>query len=178
MNKYVLPPDKPYMIVWNLVALISNLFALLIVSYEEGFVREAEYENKSLPQYLFIMEIIICIDILVTFIKAYPSNERASGYLLVFAQKLSCCKPRKRKHLERLMEESRPKWETRFNLVAKRYLTSTFITEFISIYPNVIQQIYYSATDVPRSTYQRKETYVIFSVMRLMRITKIASLNS
>ena len=85
MNKYVLPPDKPYMIVWNLVALISNLFALLIVSYEEGFVRELEYENKSLPHYLFIMEIIICIDILVTFIKAYPFNEKSSGYLLVFA---------------------------------------------------------------------------------------------
>ena len=80
MNKLVVRPDKPYMILWNLIALITNLITLLIVSYEEGFCRELHYQN--LPKYLFMMEIVICIDILVTFIKAYPANERGSGFWL------------------------------------------------------------------------------------------------
>ena len=68
-------------------------------------------------------------------------------------------------------------WETRFTKVAKRYLYSTFITEFISIYPNIILQVYYAAAGIPRSTYQRHKIYIVFSFMRLLRLSKIQSLN-
>ena len=55
--------------------------------------------------------------------------------------------------MDSITEESSPVWETRFAKVSKRYLSSTFITEFISIYPNIILQIYYAALKIPRYEY-------------------------
>ena len=103
-NKYVMLPDRPYMILWNLIALNTNLITLLIVSYEEGFCRELR--DETLAQYLFMMEIVICIDILVTFFKAYPTSEKASGFWIELLKSLKIIKEKGKKFSDHFNLES------------------------------------------------------------------------
>ena len=110
---------------------------------------------------------------MVTFFKAYHSNEKSGGFWLDLLRKLRCVRKRKKKSLENFQEECKPIWERRFFKVAKRYLATTFLTDFISIYPNIILQLYYIAVGIARKEFQQYQIYIIFSVLRLLRLSKI-----
>ena len=95
VNKYVLLPYKYYMLIWNFFVLTFNLITLLFVSYEEGFRLVTVGDGE--PTFLFWMDIIICIDIILTFFKAYPPQLKAVGFWLIVFRKIKICPTRSRK---------------------------------------------------------------------------------
>ena len=76
-------------------------------------------ENKtSRFNFLFWMEIIICIDIILTFFKAYHGEETNKGIWLTLCKKLKICRNKKKPRPYTSFQQKKSIWQTEFLKVA------------------------------------------------------------
>ena len=90
LNRYVQPPNKYYMTIWTLIALTVNTLSIFLVYYECAFRLKVFDEFGPVSQ---TFEVILVVEIIVFFFKAYPEKDGSEGFLYpVLTLPKKCCR--------------------------------------------------------------------------------------
>ena len=92
-DRYVKSPDSRIMSLWTLLALSMNTASIFIVYFECAFHLKAWEKEES---WIYLIEFILLLEIIVTFFKAYDSKDGGErGWLLSVFGICGCCKKKK-----------------------------------------------------------------------------------
>ena len=130
------------MTLWTLLALSINTGSIFIVYYEAAF-RLVAWDNEAL--WVYILEIVLLLEIIIFFFKAYPAKEGHRGWLLSVFGWCGLCKEKKEIKLFNNKigdgDKGEDQWETSFKKTCIRYLSGSFLTDFLSVVPFFIGKL-------------------------------------
>ena len=88
-DRYVQTPDNMWMTIWTFIALTVNTFSIFMVYYESAFHLRA---FDDMPMIITIFEVILTLEIVIIFFKAYSAKDSHRGWLFSVGKTLGCCK--------------------------------------------------------------------------------------
>ena len=114
-----------------------NTISIFIVFYEDAF-RLTAIENSG--AFELVIEFVLFFEMIIFFFKAFPKNEEPRGFICSILGacglcKKSCLKKEERENKQKQHLERNIMFNTSFKDVAVRYLSSFFITDFLSVVP-------------------------------------------
>ena len=82
------------------------------------------------------------LEIFALFIKAYPSKDSDRGWVFSVFSKCGCCKDKQSiMKSNKKVGSDNDMWQKDFKKVARRYLSSFFIIDFLSVVPFFITKL-------------------------------------
>ncbi len=88
-DRYVKSPDSRIMTLWTALALSINTMSIFIVYYEAAF-RLMAWEKEA--PWVYALEFVLLLEIIVFFFKAYPAKDDHRGWLLSVFGACGLCK--------------------------------------------------------------------------------------
>ena len=156
------------MTIWTALALTVNAVSIFFVYYECAF-RMFAFTSFSAQQFIF--EIILIIEVMVFFFKAYPAKETCRGWL--FPVVFGCGGCKKIQNIDKYDDRNEKKsfFETSFLKIGVRYLSGAFIIDFLSVVPFFIAKLVFVNDDY--IDFVQKPFILFLGYLRLLRITQL-----
>jgi len=157
------------MMIWNFVALGANTITIFTVYFECAFRLRALEEEAP---WIYAFEVILVLEVLLSFFKAFPSTDSERGWVCQVLGVCGLCKPakntvRKKKSIKKELDVSG--WNTTFSKIAIRYLSGSFLIDFLSVVPFFIGKL--TSRESHYKLALKAPLMQVFAYLRLLRIT-------
>lgn len=128
------------MTIWTMIALSVNAISIFTVYYDCAFRLKSKHTFEAMP---FVFEVILIIEMLLFFFKAYPAKESPRGFLFSIFKTCGLCREKEEAEAKVGSKENRSDimWQRKFRLIAFRYLSGNFLTDFLSVVPFFIGKL-------------------------------------